>query len=349
MVTRQIMYVSLVFLLAACGKAGKEKTDQPIVVKTVAAEKGAEVQWREYPFIAKPFKETDLSFRIGGPIDRFEVYAGNSYKKGEIIAGIDSRDFKIRKEKAEAVFNQAKAEFARIKVLYEKNNISASTYEKAHADYTSAKTSYEAAVNELNDTQLIAPFDGYVGEVYIEKYQDVKATQPVVSFINIDQLKIEAYVPQDVAFGWRDLKEVDLCFDAQPDTTYCAKVEEISKGTTRNNLSYLLTALLPNKDMKLLAGMSGKIRLNKNIGTLTPVATIIPQTALCHRPTEGDYVWVVDKQSHKVSHRKVRLGGLLPNGRVAVADGLQADEIIAVSNLRFLSDGMIVKTSNGKK
>lgn len=51
----------------------------------------------------------------------------------------------------------------------------------------------------MDDTRLIAPFVGYVGEVYIEKFQDVKATQPVVSFIDITQLKIEAYVTQDIA------------------------------------------------------------------------------------------------------------------------------------------------------
>lgn len=101
---------------------------------------------------------------MGGPIDHFEVYAGNYYHRGDIIAEIDSRDFRIRKERAEAIYHQAKAEFERIKVLYEKNNLSASAYEKARADYTSAKTAYETAVNELEDTKLIAPFDGYIGK-----------------------------------------------------------------------------------------------------------------------------------------------------------------------------------------
>ena len=62
---------------------------------------------REFSFISKPFKETELSFRVGGPIDRFEVYAGNYYQRGDIIAEIDSRDFRIRKERAEAIYNQA--------------------------------------------------------------------------------------------------------------------------------------------------------------------------------------------------------------------------------------------------
>ena len=49
-----------------------------------------------------------LSFRVGGPIDRFDVYAGNGYERGNIIAEIDPRDFRIRKERAEAVTAKAR-------------------------------------------------------------------------------------------------------------------------------------------------------------------------------------------------------------------------------------------------
>lgn len=124
-----------------------------------------------------------------------------------------------------------------------------------------------------------------MGEVYIEKFQDVKATQPIISFIDIDQLKLEIYVTQDIARAAQALDTIQVRFDAQPDKVYNAKIMEISKGTTRNNLSYLLTALLPNKEGKLLAGMSGKASLNApSVSTLSQGAAI-PQTALCHRPT----------------------------------------------------------------
>ena len=200
---------------------------------------------KEFSFIAKPFRTSELSFRVGGPISNFEVYAGNYYRKGEVIATIDDRDFLIRKEQTQAVYDQAKAEFERIGALYEKNNISASTYEKTKAEYTSAKTAFQTAANELNDTRLVAPFDGYVGEVFIEKYQEVKATQPIISFIDLDQLKIETYVTQDIALQAEQLQQAELRFDAVADRTYPATILEISKSTTPNNLSYLLTARLP--------------------------------------------------------------------------------------------------------
>lgn len=347
MKTRISMCILLLSLLSACG-GGEKKTNEPIRIKVAEAEVTVPSSKREFSFISKPLKETELSFRVGGPIDRFEVYAGNFYHRGDIIAEIDSRDFRIRKERAEAIFNQSKAEFERIKVLYEKDNLSASVYEKARADYTSAKTAFESATNELEDTRLTAPFDGYVGEVFIEKYQDVKASQPIISFIDITQLKIEAYVTQDIALQAGQIKEAGICFDAQPETVYNAKVVDISKSTTRNNLSFLMTALLSNKQGEWPAGISGKVLLDVSCASLSPMVTV-PQTALSHRPTEGDYVWTVDSREGKVSKRKVTLGALLPDGRVEVKNGLQAGETVAISKLRFLSEDISVETALREK
>lgn len=353
MTMRVSMYFCLAVLLTACGQKEETKVNGQMFVKVSKVMAQATDGSREFTFISKPQKTTDLSFRVGGPIDRFEVYAGNYYKRGDLIAEIDSRDFRIRKERAEAIYNQAKAEFERIKVLYEKNNLSASAYEKAQADYTSAKATFETATNELNDTKLVAPFNGYVGDVYIEKYQDVKATQPVISFIDIDQLRIETYVTQDIAFGTQKPTEVTLRFDAAPSNTYTAKVVEISKSTMRNNISYLLTALLPNKDGRLLGGMSGKVFFDTatkadatTAAVPTPSVLTIPQIALCHRPADGTYVWVIDPATGKVSKRTVTAGELLPKGKVIITDGLAINETVAVSGLRFLSDGMAVSVAD---
>ena len=337
-----ILLSGIVFLLYAC--SGKDvRREQDLLVRTADASTLSSKDSREFPFIAQPFRTSELSFRVSGPINHLDVYAGNQCKQGTIIAKIDPRDFQIRKERAEAVYQQAKAEFERIRVLCQKENISASTYEKAKADYASAKTAFETAAYELEDTRLTAPFTGYVGEVYIEKYQDVKATQPVLSFIDIHQLKIEIYVTQDIAYAAQKMDSMQVYFDAMPHKTFKAHIAEISKGTTQNNLSYLLTAFLPNKDGDLLAGMSGKAVLDIPQAERSS-GVCIPQAALCHRPSEGDYVWAVHPLTKDVSLRKVEIKKLLPNGYVQISRGLKAGETVAVSSLRFLSDGMKVTT-----
>lgn len=58
---------------------------------------------------------------------------------------------------------------------------------------------------------------------------------------------------------------------------------------------------------------------------------------------------LVDKTTGQVVKRKVILGELLPNGKVEVKDGLQAGDKVAVSKLRFLSDGMPVDIISQKE
>lgn len=346
LIVRSALSLCMIMTLGACQDTPKEQKKQKVTVNVARTEAKPADSKKEFSFISEPFRSSELSFRVGGPIDRFEVYAGNYYNRGDIIAEIDPRDFHIRKERAEGIYSQAKTEYERIRILYEKNNVSASSFEKAKADYIAAKTNYETTVNELEDTKLVAPFNGYVGEVFIEKFQDVKATQPVITFVDLDQLKIEAYVTQDIAINYmQNQTKIDLRFDAIPNTEFEAKVIEISKSTTPNNLSFLLTAMLPNKERKLLSGMSGKVFFDLSGNDVNKVLTI-PQASVNHRPNEGDFVWVVDPSTGLVNRRGITTGRLLPDGVICVESGLEAGEMVATSSLRFLSDGMFVNVAS---
>lgn len=52
-------------LFASCG--GEKKADEPVRVKVAEAETLMPSSEREFSFISKPFKETELSFRVGAP------------------------------------------------------------------------------------------------------------------------------------------------------------------------------------------------------------------------------------------------------------------------------------------
>ncbi|MEG0518133.1 MAG: efflux RND transporter periplasmic adaptor subunit [Bacteroidales bacterium] len=345
----------IAMMMISCNTAKQNKEDA--VLLTAITAKGITPNNKsEFSFISKPYSAADLSFRVGGPLAPIELLSGKHYGKGETITTIDPRDFIIRKEKAEAVYKQAQSEFERIEALYKLNNISASAYDKARADYVNAKTAFQTASNELEDTKLIAPFSGYVGEVYVEKYQDVRPVQKVLSFVDLDRLKIEAYIPQSVAVKAQKIKEVAIEFDLIPDKIFTASVLEVSKSTMSNNISYLLTAEFKNPDKEgILAGMSGKVDLNllqncvtdgeNNGGQQAMIA--VPQTAVSHRPGVGDYVWVIDTQSSTVSQRTVTPGDLLDGGLIQIAQGLDEGEMVATSSLRFLSQGSKVKIQRG--
>lgn len=81
----------------SCSMGEKDKKEERMSVRVFCAEKAVSEGEREFTFLSQPFKSTELSFRVGGPILDFDVRSGQFFRKGELIAAIDDRDFKVRK------------------------------------------------------------------------------------------------------------------------------------------------------------------------------------------------------------------------------------------------------------
>lgn len=207
--------------LCACSRTPQEQTSFPRV-KVVHVEVMEAPSSRCYTFISQPYRLSELSFRVGGPVHAFDVQQGQFFRKGQLIAAIDERDFVIQKQRTEALYRQAEVDYARISSLYAKDNISGMNYEQAKANYERTKADYEAAVNAWEDSRLYAPFDGYVQQAHIERYQDVKPSVPVVTFIDLSRIKVEAYVPEDMALQMRQKDSVACVvrFNALPDREF---------------------------------------------------------------------------------------------------------------------------------
>ena len=207
--------------LCACSRTPQEQTSFPSV-KVVHAEVMEAPSSRCYTFISQPYRLSELSFRVGGLVHAFDVQQGQFFRKGQLIAAIDERDFVIQKQRTEALYRQAEVDYARISSLYAKDNISGMNYEQAKANYERTKADYEAAVNAWEDSRLYAPFDGYVQQAHIERYQDVKPSVPVVTFIDLSRIKVEAYVPEDMALQMRQKDSVACVvrFNALPDREF---------------------------------------------------------------------------------------------------------------------------------
>ena len=81
------------------------------------------------------------------------------------------------------------------------------------------------------------PLRRYIQNIHIEPFQDVKATEPILTFIELDRLKIETYIPEEVALHLYDKEKQKLCqigihFDTAPERTItlpiymCLKVRQ---------------------------------------------------------------------------------------------------------------------------
>lgn len=340
---------NLLALVLLCSSCQGEKESETMPQYSVKVTKPEHVEFassvHSYPFIIKPYNESELSFRISGPLNNFNLKSGDFFKKGEVILSVDQRDFKVRRQQAAAILAQKEEEYHRVEVLYRAENISKRIYEKAKSDYLVAQSNYQVANNALSDTQIRAPFDGFIQTVNVEPFEEVNASQQVVTFIELDRLKAEVYIPEEVArssFSPSEAGEnpLRLYFDAKPTEPLYPQHVEVSKSTTSNNLSYKLTAVIANQDHQLLGGMSGKLVIDSSSDSSGKRLTI-PRAALCHNRALGDYVWRVE--NGVVSRAPIKLGRQLGT-RFEVLDGLDGETEVALTRKSFLSENLEVNS-----
>ncbi|MBI9069449.1 MAG: efflux RND transporter periplasmic adaptor subunit [Salinivirgaceae bacterium] len=340
------IYLATILAFSACNndKAISLQPQTVSVEKVITSEDSIR---REFPFISKAYQSSELSFRVGGPLVNFEIQTGDYFKKGELIASIDQRDFLLNKESKESQYIRAKAEFERVKSLYEKKNVSKKILDNAKANYSISKTAYETAVNALNDTRLTAPFNGYIQNTKAEAYQVVRANQLVLSFINIEQLKLESFIPEDVSFKSNQIQSIKVAFDALNGVNISASSWDISKSATSNNISFLLTTIIDNKnkDVNLLGGMTGTISFLQP-RDIQKKSLMIPQLAVCSRASIGTYVWIYNPKTKTVQTTSVSLGTLNKNAYTEITKGLKENDIVVTSGHNYLSNNMKVQITN---
>ena len=72
------------------------------------------------------------------------------------------------------------------------------------------------ADRQLRDTQIRAPFDGYVEKRLVKLGELVKAQMPVMAVVRVDPLKVIAEIPEKMAPWIKDGQPVELHVDAYP-------------------------------------------------------------------------------------------------------------------------------------
>ena len=87
--------------------------------------------------------------------------------------------------------------------------------------------------------------------------------------------------------------------------------------------------------------MTAKVRIG-GAGTAAPGAIWIPAHAARTDESGEAFVWVVDRESMKVTRRPVTLGDL-SGSLVQVSSGLERGELVATSGVHYLREGMQVR------
>lgn len=153
-------------------------------------------------------RQVDMSFQVSGQIAKMYKEEGDKVHKGELLAILDDKDYKVNLEKATAetaktlaIKTDAEDKFKRNAPLAEDNTISKQDYDtllntknKANADFQAAAAQKNFAKNQLDYTKIYAPDDGIILVRVQEEGATVNKGQIVYSISKTKPVWIRAFV-----------------------------------------------------------------------------------------------------------------------------------------------------------
>jgi membrane fusion protein (multidrug efflux system) len=188
------------------------------------------------------------------------------------------------------------------------------------------------AARQLRDTEIRAPFDGYVERRLVNLGELVKAPMPVMAIVKLDPLKVTAEIPEKMAPWITTGRPVGLHVDAYPNRSFAGKITRISPAVNTSTRAFAFEAVVPNAEAVLKPGTFARVHVESD--KVDDVLTL-PYSALQYR-YGVNRVFVV--QGDRLALRELQVGDRMGD-RIEVVSGVKEGERVALTDVDSLSEG----------
>ena len=303
---------------------------------------------KSFSGIVSPDQFSDLAFKMAGPLISLNVEEGQKVHAGQIVAEIDPQDFRWDYEAKKSDFQTAEAKLQRAEKLLIKQAISVQEYETIQASYSNAKAAFEYAQSLLKQTQLRAPFDGFIQKKYVENYQKVQAGQGIVCLINPLKIQIQFTMPESNILYFSSPHKLYVEFDQYKHRRFQAKIKEYVEASPDGaGVPVFLYIEDPDFNLnkyKVAVGFSCRVILYIENTVYPKGAVYVPLSAIVADEIDDTcYVFVYHASTQKVERRPVRIAELIGKDLVVITDSLQAGEQVVMAGATRLIDGQQVR------
>jgi multidrug efflux system membrane fusion protein len=348
---RWILSWNVVLLLCGCEQVREESAEvvRPIKIHTIGSLEPAAL--REYPGAIRAHQHAEMGFEVPGRVTEFLVREGDRIEKDQVLARLDPRDYQAQFKVAEANLKKAEADYQR-SVNISKQSPGAISVDQIESDQRAVAVTQallEVAAKAVGDAELRAPFAGVMARKLVEDFANVNAKEAVLILQDTSALEIQISVPErDLARRAKTESGEELraalsarvIVSALPGQEFAATVKEYA--TTADPVTRTFPVKLTfesPEDVNILPGMTARVR----IVVLPELAWSIPTTAAQADESGKPYVWKVEPNKMTVSRTPVELGQLIDE-RVLLTSGVEQGDMVAISGVLSLREGMKVRT-----
>ncbi|MDH5735282.1 MAG: efflux RND transporter periplasmic adaptor subunit, partial [Gammaproteobacteria bacterium] len=245
--------------------------------------------------------QATVSSQVSGRITDIYVDTDDYVTKGMLVMKLRNKEQQASVNAAKGNDEQAQADYARIKQLYEQQLVSKAELDKVEARLKTTKAALAQAQEALDNTEIRAPYSGIVVKRHVEAGEMAHVGQPLMTGLSLEQLRATVEVPQSLIQVVRQLKLARVLL-AGNEQVIAADDITISPYADPKSHTFTMRLVLPAGDHGLYPGMFIKVVLI----TGEKPYLVIPAQAVVQR---GDVAAVYVSDARQMLHlRQVRLG-----------------------------------------
>jgi HlyD family secretion protein len=318
-------------------------------------------------------RSVNVAAKISGRVERVHVQVGDQVKDGQLIAQLDARLLEEELQVAQAAVKVAEAtlkgkqaeladlakKLERARRLFEKSfvsrqevdtldserNAAAAQQELARAQIAQMKARLASAKLHLSETQLKAPFPGYVETRLVDPGAMVSAGMPIAALVDIKRVKvIIAVVEKQYPKIFPGQKAI-VTLDAFGDRHFQGKVVRLAPVLSQETRTGELEVEVDNPGAQLKPGMFARVEIlvNQRHDVL-----LVPEGALV-KTASGHAVFRLE--SGGADRAKVQSVAVEPgasrNGRIEIRGALKVGDRVVTLGVNLLKDGQSVQIGAG--
>lgn len=337
-------FAGAVFFIG-CGKeaapVAAPEAARPVKLLTLSAETQGDSL--RFPSLIRARDAVQMAFDVPGRLVDLPVVEGAPVAAGTVLARLDDGEYAVRLEAARAALQLAEVDLERTAQLVAAAALSQAQLDTKRAALAVAQADFDSAQRSLDETRLIAPFDGVVSRRLTQNFTTVQAKQPIVQFQALGSLEAVIDVPQGLVLdGRRGDQPVPavLLFASHPDLPLPVRLQSASLEADPQTQTYEIAFAIEDKrGLTVLPGMTATLEIQRP-GSVVGQVFRLPPLAVQSELGETR-VWVYDPTSGEVASRAVTLGSMHADG-IEVLSGLQPGEQVVVAGVQHLREGMAV-------
>lgn len=325
----------LVLAAAGCqkGPQGGGFKPPPMPVEIAPVSQGAVADRFEAVGSVEAGEAIQVVSEIDAVVKRLPFAEGQPVRAGALLMQLDDAQLKADVSRTEALRDQAKASYERVKAVVGQGAGAPQDLDDAAAALKVAEANLSLAETRLRKTRILAPFSGVTGPKRVSPGAYVRAGTPITDLASIGEIKVTFSVPERYLGRLHRGAPVALSAPAFPGYALTGEIDVMDPVLDPQTRSSRVIARVRNPGGRFRPGMSVNVAA---VLSQRPEAVTVPNEAVFSEGGEN-FVYVVKKDS-TVTRSSLQLGTRLADV-VEVVKGLEPGMFVVRAGHQKLFEG----------